>query len=152
MTTQFTVSDRQSWMAILAKAAPSKLDELWSGFVGKPGFSTLREPETGLVMVRARAGGNGARFNMGEATVTRCSVVTQTGLTGHGYVLGRDGGHARAAAEIDASLQDADLYDELNRTVVEPLRTAQDEARNIHKGKISATRVDFFTLVRGEDE
>ncbi|MEO1161400.1 MAG: phosphonate C-P lyase system protein PhnG, partial [Pseudomonadota bacterium] len=65
MTAQFTVSDRQDWMAVLAKAPARLLDELWSAFDGKPQFSSLREPETGLVMVRARAGGEGAAFNMG---------------------------------------------------------------------------------------
>ena len=44
-------------------------------------------------MVRARAGGTGQRFNLGEATVTRCVVRPDAALTGTqqvgvGYVLG----------------------------------------------------------------
>ena len=152
MTTQFTTSDRQHWMAVLARAPADLLADLWSGFDGKPAFKPLRKPETGLVMVRARAGGEGARFNMGEATVTRCSVISGTGHTGHSYVLGRDVNHARAAAEIDASLQDGDLYPDLTRDIVQPLRKLHDEARQVHRGKVAATRVDFFTLVRGEDD
>ena len=152
MTTQFSISDRQDWMAVLAKAPGPVLHQMWSAFDRKPAFRSLREPETGLVMVRARAGGEGAQFNMGEATVTRCSVVSGSGLTGHAYVLGRDTAHARAAAEIDASLQDGDLYPDLTRDIVQPLRKLQDEARQVHRGKVAATRVDFFTLVRGEDD
>ena len=152
MTQQFTTSDRQHWMAVLARAPAHLLDELWSEFAGKPEFKPLREPETGLVMVRARAGGEGARFNMGEATVTRCSVISSTDKTGHAYVLGRDVNHARAAAEIDAGLQDAALFADLDRAIIQPLKKAHDEARQLHRGKVAATKVDFFTLVRGEDD
>lgn len=152
MTTQFTISNRQDWMAVLAKAPASLLSELWSVFDGKPEFKTLREPETGLVMVRARAGGEGAQFNMGEATVTRCSVISSTGQTGHAYVLGRDVNHVRAAAEIDASLQDDNLFADLDRAVIQPLKEAHGEARHLHRSKVAATKVDFFTLVRGEDD
>lgn len=152
MTQQFTTSDRQDWMAVLARAPARMLGELWSGFDTKPEFRSLREPETGLVMVRARAGGEGAKFNMGEATITRCSVISSTGQTGHAYVLGRDPNHARAAAEIDAGLQDAALFADLHRAIIQPLQQAHDEARQLHRGKVAATKVDFFTLVRGEDD
>ncbi len=152
MTQQFTTSDRQDWMAVLARAPAQLLGELWSAFDAKPEFRSLREPETGLVMVRARAGGEGAQFNMGEATVTRCSVISSTGRTGHAYVLGRDVNHARSAAEIDAGLQDASLFADLHRAIIQPLQQAHDEARQLHRGKVAATKVDFFTLVRGEDD
>ncbi|MEM7634804.1 MAG: phosphonate C-P lyase system protein PhnG [Pseudomonadota bacterium] len=152
MTQQFTTCDRQDWMAVLARAPADLLENLWSGFDGKPSFKPLREPETGLVMVRARAGGEGAQFNMGEATVTRCSVISSTGQTGHAYVLGRDVNHARAAAEIDAGLQDGKLFADLDRDIIQPLKNAHDKARQLHRGKVAATRVDFFTLVRGEDD
>ena len=152
MTTHLTISDRQDWMTVLAKAPAQLLSELWSRFTSKPAFEPLREPETGLVMVRARAGGEGARFNMGEATVTRCSVISSTGQTGHAYVLGCDEAHARAAAEIDAGLQDSDLFADLDRAIIRPLKKVRDEAQQLHRGKVAATRVDFFTLVRGEDD
>src|SRR3982074_323537 len=50
----------------------------------------LREPESGLVMVRGRIGGDGAPFNLGEATVSRAAVRLSTGEVGLGYPLGRD--------------------------------------------------------------
>lgn len=152
MTQQFTTPDRQDWMAVLARAPAQLLGELWSEFDRKPAYTPLREPETGLVMVRARAGGEGAQFNMGEATVTRCSVISNTGKTGHAYVLGRDEDHARAAAEIDAGLQDGHLSADLHRAIIQPLKQARDEGLQLHRGKVAATKVDFFTLVRGEDD
>ena len=39
----------------------------------------------------AAAGGGGAAFNLGEMTVTRCTVRTETGFVGHAYVAGREG-------------------------------------------------------------
>lgn len=145
------MTDRKQWMAILAKAPWPALDALWRDRRGDEPFTTLRAPETGLVMVRARAGGSGNPFNMGEATVTRCAVVSGAGHTGHAYVLGRNHHHARAAAEIDALLQDEALRDGLMGEIIVPL--AEQARARIHndRAKTAATKVDFFTMVRGED-
>ena len=82
---------RQEAMAVLSHAAPRRLAELWSAWADKPAFHKVRGPETGLVMVRARAGGGGNPFNLGEATVTRATIRLETGEVGHAYCLGRDG-------------------------------------------------------------
>ena len=55
-----------------------------------PDYVELRAAESGLVMVRGRIGGDGAPFNLGEATVTRATVRLASGEVGFAYVLGRD--------------------------------------------------------------
>lgn len=143
--------ERQNWMSVLAKAHLPSLQKLWSGIQSNYPSKILRKPETGLVMVRGRMGGSGAPFNTGEATVTRCSVENSDGNIGHGYVLGRNHNHAKIAAEIDAALQDHSAKTELLKTVIEPLQKIRDESLNESRMKTAATKVDFFTVVRGED-
>ncbi len=97
-------------------------------------------------MVRGRAGGNGAPFNLGEMTVTRCTVRNGRGQIGHAYIAGRDGQKAELAAALDAALQDPDLGPLLEAQVITPLANAQAEADNALRAEADATRVDFFTL------
>lgn len=111
----------------------------------------VRGPEIGLVMLRGRSGGGGAAFNLGEASVTRATVRVSTGSVGHAMILGRDAAKARAAAHLDALWQDEAWRGRIERDVVEPLLAADDEAREQSAEETAATRVDFFTLVRGED-
>jgi len=136
---------RQKWMAVLARASA---DELAAGLAVLPALpeaEVLRAPETGLVMVRGRAGGDGDAFNLGEMTVTRCAIRLGVHI-GHAYIAGRDHAKARLAALLDAALQDAALHDALMRAVVEPVAAAQQEARALEARKAAATRVDFFTM------
>ena len=56
-------------------------------------------------MARGRPGGDGAPFNLGEMTVTRCTVRLEDGTVGHAYVAGRDMRQAELAAVLDAVLQ-----------------------------------------------
>ena len=88
-------TDRQRWMGGLARAEAGEIASLLAACGPAPAWRTLRGPESGLVMVRGRAGGGGAAFNMGEMTVTRCTVRTEDGLVGHAYVAGRDARQAR---------------------------------------------------------
>ena len=111
----------------------------------------LRGPETGLVTVRGRIGGGGAPFNVGEATVTRATVRLPTGQVGHSYMLGRDRKKARLAAIADALWQDPAQRQSVETALVAPLRAAQGEARDKRRAETAATKVDFFTMVRGED-
>ena len=60
---------RQHWMSVLAKATPTEILTAWDEMTGKPDYRFIRPPETGLVMVQARAGGSGQRFNYGEMTM-----------------------------------------------------------------------------------
>lgn len=144
MTAQTT--DRQRWMAILARASRSEIADL----VGPdlPGHEVLKAPETGTVMVEGRAGGAGRRFNLGEATVTRCVVRLSDGPMGFSYALGRDARKARLAAILDARLQREDTNSPLHRAV-DDLAACQSAASDLASRKAAATKVDFFTLVRG---
>ena len=96
-------------------------------------------------MVRGRTGGGGAAFNMGEMTVSRCTVRSDAGATGHAYVAGRDLRHAELAAALDAALQDPTRND-LRAAVITPLAEQQAERRSATAAKAAATRVQFFTM------
>ena len=140
---------RRRWLAVLARAATDQLEARWAE-TGQPALTLLRQPETGLVMARGRAGGTGQRFNLGEITVTRCAVQSADGHIGHGYVAGRDKRKAELVASFDALLQAQSRRAALLERVVEPLAAAQAAARAATARKAAATRVEFFTLVRGE--
>src|SRR5436305_14578982 len=90
-------------MAVLAHSDTAAISGRLEG-IALPPHEELREPETGLVMVRGRIGGDGAPFNVGEATVTRASVRLANGHAGFSYVLGRDQSKARLGAVLDAAL------------------------------------------------
>ncbi len=139
---------RQHWMGLLARAKPHLLATLLPDL---PDHRIMRAPEVGSVMIRGRAGATGAPFNLGEMTVTRCVLQLATGEVGHANVAGRDKAHATRAALVDALMQTAAAA-VLRATVLAPL--AEDEAarKQIRAAKAAATKVDFFTLVRGEDQ
>jgi alpha-D-ribose 1-methylphosphonate 5-triphosphate synthase subunit PhnG len=111
----------------------------------------LRGPETGLVTVRGRIGGGGAPFNFGEATVTRATVRLATGEIGHAYALGRDREKARLSAIADALWQNPSHRAEIEERIIAPLRAAQAGSDEKRRAETAATKVDFFTMVRGED-
>jgi alpha-D-ribose 1-methylphosphonate 5-triphosphate synthase subunit PhnG len=138
---------RRDWMATLAKAPAARLAALLPDL---PAHAVLRPPEIGAVMVQGRAGATGAPFNLGEMTVTRASVRLASGEVGHAWVQGRDKAHALRAAVVDALMQTAAAADLADR-VLRPLAEAADAARAARAGKAAATRVEFFTMVRGED-
>lgn len=141
---------RKAWMGLLAKSDAALLAERMVEMADLPGFEWLRRPEVGGVMVRGRMGGTGAPFNLGEMTVTRCSLRLATGEVGHGYVQGRDKRQAEQAALVDALMQGA-RAEAVRETVLTPLLVAQDATRTARAAKAAATKVDFFTMVRGED-
>jgi alpha-D-ribose 1-methylphosphonate 5-triphosphate synthase subunit PhnG len=138
-------------MSVLARAASRDLEGAWVALETRPAYRVVRTPERGMVMLRGRAGGSGPRFNLGEMTVTRCSVELESGAMGHAYVAGRDLRHAELAAVFDALLQDGRLRDTLERSVIAPFEEAQRESRHLAASRSAATKVEFFTLVRGED-
>jgi alpha-D-ribose 1-methylphosphonate 5-triphosphate synthase subunit PhnG len=142
---------RRRWMSLLALASTDELQASWAALGEPPRYQCLRGPEVGLVMVRARAGGTGARFNLGEMTVTRCTVQLDGGPLGHAWVGGRDRRHAELAAVFDALLQDTARTAELSERVIDPLARSRDERRCAAEDRAAASRVEFFTLVRGED-
>lgn len=150
MTDQIAAQDRKRWLSLLATADEGQLAQLWQDSGRAPAFRWLRTPEAGGVMVRGRAGGTGAPFNLGEMTVTRCSLALENGTVGHGYVQGRSKAKAEIAAKVDALMQ-TDCSEDLRAQILNPLADAQDKARTTRAAKAAATKVEFFTLVRGED-
>ena len=145
-----TIAARQAAMRICSQAAPAELAEAVAALGPGESVEDLRRPDTGLVMLRGRIGGDGRAFNMGEATMTRAAVRLAGGLTGFAWHLGRDAARARNAAILDALWQD-DARRPLVEEVLRPIarRIADDEARSA--ARVAATKVNFFTMVRGED-
>jgi alpha-D-ribose 1-methylphosphonate 5-triphosphate synthase subunit PhnG len=140
---------RQAAMATLAHSDTAQIAARLDA-IAVPRHTYLREPESGLVMVRGRVGGDGAPFNLGEATVSRAAVRLATGEMGFGYTLGRDRRKAQMIALCDAMVQSADLAEQIEAEVLAPLRAAVEAERSRRSAETAATRVDFYTMVRGE--
>lgn len=170
---------RRDWLAVLAKIPRDELERALDRVLDgapAPAFDWLRAPEIGLAMVRGRIGGTGDPFNLGEASVTRAALRLRgdacdrtNGTTGademnganganrpHGatvgiaYVLGRDKRRAELVALADALLQTPERHERLRAALIEPFRARLAQARAARSGEIATTRVEFFTMVRGE--
>jgi alpha-D-ribose 1-methylphosphonate 5-triphosphate synthase subunit PhnG len=137
---------RRHWMSVLARATADELEGCLADHGGAATYQRLRGPESGLVMVRGRAGGGGAPFNLGEMTVTRCTVRTAAGQVGHAYVAGRDARQAELAAVIDALLQDPARGAALRDGVIARLAAGQAASRTEVAQKAAATKVQFFAM------
>jgi alpha-D-ribose 1-methylphosphonate 5-triphosphate synthase subunit PhnG len=142
-------AQRKAAMAVLAHSDAAEISDRLEA-ISLPAHENLREPENGLVMMRGRIGGDGAPFNLGEATVSRAAVRLATGEVGFGYTLGRDGAKARMIALCDAMVQSDQFAGTVETQVIAPLRAALIAERNRKAAETAATRVDFYTLVRGE--
>ncbi|MET3791286.1 phosphonate C-P lyase system protein PhnG [Aquamicrobium terrae] len=142
---------RRNRMSVLARAGTSRLRELWATLDLAPAYRVLRGPECGLITLRGRIGGSGEPFNFGEATVTRASVRLDDGSVGHAVALGRDMDKARIAALIDAVCRRPDMATLVDAQMIAPLQRELDAADETRRQETAATRVDFFTMVRGED-
>jgi alpha-D-ribose 1-methylphosphonate 5-triphosphate synthase subunit PhnG len=136
---------------LLARATREELDAAWAALAKKPETQPVRGPETGLVMVRGRIGGGGSPFNLGEVTVTRATVRLPTGAIGHAHALGTDRERARLAATFDALWQERATKDFVETTLLTPIDDRMAAAERKQADETAATRVDFFTMVRGED-
>src|SRR5436305_1768881 len=142
-------AQRKAAMAVLAHSDTAAISGRLEG-IALPPHEELREPENGLVMVRGRIGGDGAPFNLGEATVSRAAVRLSTGEVGFGYTLGRDRQKARMIALCDAMVQSDQFASAIEAKVLAPLRAEMDSRQSQKAAETAATRGDFYTLVRGE--
>ncbi|MEE2995860.1 MAG: phosphonate C-P lyase system protein PhnG [Pseudomonadota bacterium] len=140
---------RQSWMATLAKAKEGELASVWDQLGLEPEFTWLRQPEFGLTMLRARAGGTGEPFNLGEATMTRCALRLTDGTAGYGYILSRNARHAELAALCDALLQTKEHGAAIESAIIAPLAAAQLKRNDEESRRANATKVDFLAMERG---
>jgi alpha-D-ribose 1-methylphosphonate 5-triphosphate synthase subunit PhnG len=141
---------RQQWIAVLTKSSRKDLEEALNQLPRKPCYHFIRQPETGAIMVRARAGGSGLKFNLGEMTLSRCVVKVDNGHIGCGYVMGRDHRHAELISVFDGLLQDKTKRPQILQSVIKPLEKIIRERKALSSKKIASTKVDFFTMVRGE--
>lgn len=141
------IANRQRWMGVLARAG----NELtrYEAELKDIEYRLVRAPEIGMTLVRGRMGGTGAAFNLGEMSVTRCVVRLGDGRTGYSYVAGRDKHHAELAALADAHLQGGDQA--RWQRLIELLAAAQAARRAAQDAETASSKVEFFTLVRGED-
>lgn len=144
------LENRQRWMSVLAHSKPAELLALWQPLNLSPQFERLRAAETGLTQLQGRMGGTGKRFVMGDMTVTRAVIQLDSGIYGYSYVAGRDKAHAELCAVIDALLHVSGMDELLHKTVIAPLAATQQARREQRAREVAASRVDFFTLVRGE--
>jgi alpha-D-ribose 1-methylphosphonate 5-triphosphate synthase subunit PhnG len=140
---------RQQWIGVLARAHRGELSG-HEAALRDTEYQLIRAPEIGMTLVRGRMGGTGAPFNLGEMSVTRCVVRLADGRTGYSYLAGRDKAHAELAALADAHLQGSQQARWLSE-LIEPLARAHAARRAQKDAETAATKVEFFTLVRGED-
>jgi alpha-D-ribose 1-methylphosphonate 5-triphosphate synthase subunit PhnG len=104
-----------------------------------------------MVMIQARAGGDGLRFHLGEMTVTHCVVRMEMGPTGYAWIPGGNPRHAELAAVFDSLLQIPDYQARILECLVEPEALKQAEARRARAARSLATKVEFYTMVRGDE-
>ena len=150
-------AERRAWLGLLARATRDELDTALDHVFdpdSRPAFDWLRAPETGLAMVRARMGGTGDPFNTGEATVTRAVLRLKAAQTppmvGIAYQLGRDKRRATLAALCDALLQCEDHAPAIRAHLLGPVARRLAGQRETRRADVATTRVEFFTMVRGE--
>lgn len=136
---------------LIARATRAELATLIDALGGPFEARPLRGPEIGLVMVRGRVGGGGAPFNLGEVTVSRASVRLSSGTVGHAQALGTDREKARLGAIVHALWHEAATRDRIETGLLAPVEQRLAEAKGHTRAQTAATRVDFFTMVRGED-
>lgn len=142
---------RKRIVDLLARATLSELQAGLATLGAEPTYSLVRGPETGLVMVRGRIGGGGAAFNLGEATMSRASIRLEDGRIGHAYRLGTDRKATTLAAVLEAEGQKADTLAIIEEALLAPLSARLAKEAETLQAETAATKVDFFTMVRGED-
>jgi len=149
--TAIATPSRQDAMRTLAGARRDELETTLTQSGLGCDYVIVRAPEIGLVMVRGRIGGDGQAFNAGEATVTRAVVRLADGTLGYSYLLGRDARQAELAALVDALWQQPHVRSAVERDVLAPIRARIEADEQARRAKVAATRVEFFTMQRGED-
>ncbi|EMX9181633.1 phosphonate C-P lyase system protein PhnG [Citrobacter sp. Cs237] len=143
---------RQRWMRALSWSNAETLNALMQALKLAPDYTLIRAPETGLMQIQARMGGTGNRFFAGDTTLTRAVVRLNSGTLGYSYLLGRNKQHAERCAVVDALLQEQAHFQTLMETLIAPLEAEREAQIAARRAEVNASRVDFFTLVRGDNE
>lgn len=135
-------------MAVLARASCQELEQAYLDLPNAPAYVLLRPPESGLVLLRGRAGETGGSFNVGEATMTRCALKLLDGTTGFAFILGRNQRQAELAALFDAFLQRSDETASATLKVISEFEHAQSLRCDLKSRKAASTKVDFFAMTQ----
>ena len=157
MLKQKSPDPRQQRMAALALADEVTLEVEAAKVSGSFSRTFIRRPEVGLVMLEGRTGNSGQRFNIGEMLVTRCALRLEphsgsSATEGYAFIRGNRPRHAELAAFFDALSQQESWKEELEKALFAPLARKREEKLRQSALETAATKVDFFTLVRGEDQ
>ncbi|MEH0874784.1 phosphonate C-P lyase system protein PhnG [Pectobacterium cacticida] len=144
------LTQRQHWMSILAHSDPAELKEHWGRLDFPASYQLLRPTQIGLIQLQGRMEVDGPRFIVGDMTVTRAAVQLEDGTCGYSYIAGRNKSHAELCAWIDALLQTQACFHEIWDRIITPLADVQRAHRERLQHEVAASRVNFFTLVRGE--
>ena len=147
----FDTATRQRWMSALAHSEPARLAARMQALKLTPVYDVIRPAESGLVQIQARMGATGDRYFAGDATLTRAAVRLQDGALGYSWILGRDKPHAERCAVIDALLQNPAHFQTLIETLIAPLEAERTARITARQAEVNSSRVDFFTLVRGDN-
>ena len=142
------LTDRQQWLSILTQQK-EEINHYEPSLKAKK-YDVVRAPEVGMAMVKGKTAGEGQVFNLGEVTVTRCVVRIEDGTMGFGYVVGRNHNQALLIALADAYLQ-SDERAVWEKSLLVPLNDSLQKRLKAQENKVQTTKVDFFTMVRGED-
>lgn len=140
---------RKDWLRIIAHANQEDMCAKWQALGLEVSAQWLREPEIGLLPMQARMGNTGSKFLFGDATITR-AVVEVAGKTGYAFILGRNKQAAKCAALIDALMQDSAHQAHISSAILVPLAQATKDTHAQQHAEVAQTKVDFFTMVRGE--
>lgn len=140
---------RKKNLSILAKANDDFLLKIFNQSSLPQSYVWLRKPEIGTVMVQGRIGAVGDQFNLGEITVTRCSLKIKGEIVGHGYSKGRNKEKVKIIALCDALSQTSKI-EQVKKYILEPLRIEESKNQKLEKEKAAATKVEFFTMARGD--
>ena len=136
----------------------SPLEDLsqWVDRVKEKGaIAILKEPQAGLIMMRAKESAADTVFNLGEVLVSDCTV-TVDGHLGYGLVLGNKPRRAEAAAILDAVFQTADKKWIELKTAMQPWLEEQKLNRQKKEQwefeRIAHSKVDFETMAGGRED
>lgn len=148
---QSRTQKRQDAMRVFAQTDAQMLEAYYQRFCESLNWKFVRKPETGLVMARGRIGGSGKPFNLGEVTVTRAAVMLSSGETGHAYCLGRDQRKTAIIAVFDAALQSTEHQQTIEDNILMACAAELNRKNAQKSAEAAATKVDFFTMTRGDD-
>lgn len=152
MVSRFSQGDelqkaRHDWLGTLVRVPANEVIEASNAF----DFNVviLKGPEVGLLMTNGRIHSTGRPFHLGEVSLTKCVLRDDQGLLGYGHIIGRNKQQAKAIALFDLALQRNDSAD----SALIRLNAWKEEIAEIDAMEsevVEETRVDFFTMVRGE--